>query len=335
MWIIIKITCLYILHRACVFLAAVVLQNNQPKIKISSGYHLVLFFYCFYLFLHMDHPDFLLLLKQGERSLEDHTRLFLKVANYTGYTDDTLCPFYTMQVWTPPAECSHRRWVLKRVSPLLWSGYWRETDLCFSDGLVEDLASPTPDPEPNLTSPCCTEHQLEPTAGREPKPAVNDEPSLKRATEPQTMSDQMREPATMHTTVDSTVQCEGMEGSPAHCTTTGGELRQEVIVCLSCYRPFEILSALKYLSALNCPRLLKWPRRSLPCLSRGALNKTIQLQHYSFFRLLTSIVQYWNHIFKIVHTVCITNMNLGQTVHTINKLSSDELYLSHTQLYRV
>ncbi|KTG47386.1 hypothetical protein cypCar_00038721 [Cyprinus carpio] len=40
------------------------------------------------------HPKFLLLLEQGERSLEDHTRLFLALAELTIYPDDTLCAFY-------------------------------------------------------------------------------------------------------------------------------------------------------------------------------------------------------------------------------------------------
>ncbi len=40
-------------------------------------------------------PEFLLLLlQQGDRSLEDHTRLFLCVANATSYPDDVLCTFY-------------------------------------------------------------------------------------------------------------------------------------------------------------------------------------------------------------------------------------------------
>ncbi len=40
-------------------------------------------------------PKFLLLLlEQGDRSLEDHTRLFLCVANATSYPGDVLCSFY-------------------------------------------------------------------------------------------------------------------------------------------------------------------------------------------------------------------------------------------------
>ncbi len=40
-------------------------------------------------------PEFLLLLlEQGERLLEDHTRLFLVLANIPCYLDDALCTFY-------------------------------------------------------------------------------------------------------------------------------------------------------------------------------------------------------------------------------------------------
>ncbi len=42
------------------------------------------------------HPEYhlLLLLKQGERSLKGHTRLFLVLASLTTYPDDALCAFY-------------------------------------------------------------------------------------------------------------------------------------------------------------------------------------------------------------------------------------------------
>ncbi len=40
-------------------------------------------------------PKFLLLmLEQGDRYLEDHTRLFLMLANATSYPDDAICAFY-------------------------------------------------------------------------------------------------------------------------------------------------------------------------------------------------------------------------------------------------
>ncbi len=42
----------------------------------------------------------LLLLEQGERSLEDHTRLFLVLAHTTSYLDDALCSFYDASLTT-------------------------------------------------------------------------------------------------------------------------------------------------------------------------------------------------------------------------------------------
>lgn len=79
------------------------------------------------------------------------------------------------------------------------------------------------------------ERQPEPTAHREPKPAVTKEPSQEKVTalrialepEPHRLSDQVREPATMHATVDETVETEGAEESPSYCSTTDGELGQD------------------------------------------------------------------------------------------------------------
>ncbi|KAL0186293.1 hypothetical protein M9458_017963, partial [Cirrhinus mrigala] len=41
-----------------------------------------------------------LLLEQGERSLEGHTRLFLVLASLTSYLDDSLCAFYNASLTT-------------------------------------------------------------------------------------------------------------------------------------------------------------------------------------------------------------------------------------------
>lgn len=99
----------------------------------------------------------------------------------------------------------------------------------------KDFTSPTPDPEPSQASPHCVAHQLEATADRVPELNVTDEPSpigvtqLRVAPEPEphTMSDQVRDPASMHTTVDETVEHMRVEVSPAHCTTVEGELNQD------------------------------------------------------------------------------------------------------------
>ncbi len=63
---------------------------------------------------------FLLLLDQEDRSLKDHTRLFLLLANATTYPDDALCAFC-------PKRCFPNM-VLERLLPPSWSGLWRETD---------------------------------------------------------------------------------------------------------------------------------------------------------------------------------------------------------------
>ncbi|XP_058606809.1 uncharacterized protein LOC131524086 [Onychostoma macrolepis] len=68
--------------------------------------------------------------------------------------------------------------------------------------------------------------QPEPTADGEPEPIATHEPSQEGATEleiapepePHRPSDQVREPATSHATVEVTVEREGAEESPAHCT---------------------------------------------------------------------------------------------------------------------
>ncbi|KAL1249397.1 hypothetical protein QQF64_020402 [Cirrhinus molitorella] len=95
----------------------------------------------------------------------------------------------------------------------------------------ENLASATPDPEPSPPSPRCVEQQPEPTADGEPEPHATDEPSprsateLRIASEPEPReSDQVREPATEHATVENATDSESVEWSSAHCTKAEGEL---------------------------------------------------------------------------------------------------------------
>ncbi len=173
-------------------------------------------------------PEFLLLLlEQGDRSLEDHTRLFLCVANATSYPDDAHCTFYDASLNTASRALSSKdgpredfaafvEWTLARNgSPLT---------ICAMD----DLARSTPDPKPSPPSPRGTEHQPEPTDDGEPFPAAILEPAQSRATEqriapevePNT-SDQVREPATMPTTREPAVDGVSAEWSSAPCT---GEL---------------------------------------------------------------------------------------------------------------
>ncbi|KAL0182591.1 hypothetical protein M9458_021966, partial [Cirrhinus mrigala] len=103
--------------------------------------------------------------EQGDRSLEDHTRLFLALANHTSYLDDTLCLFYDTTCRVLLSEDGPREsfatfaeWVLARNGSL------------FTIGPEGDLASPTPDPAPSPPSTRCMEHM--------PKSTETDEPTL-------------------------------------------------------------------------------------------------------------------------------------------------------------
>ncbi len=176
-------------------------------------------------------PEFLLLLlEQGERSLEDHTRLFLLFAHTTSYPDDVLCAFYNASLNTAsralssedgPREdfASFMEWTLARNgSP-------------FTVSAVDDLARSTPDPEPSPPSPRGAEHQPEPTGDGEPFPAAINEPAQSRATERKIApevepnpSDQVREPATVPTTREPAVDGVSAEWSSAPCTVAEGEL---------------------------------------------------------------------------------------------------------------
>lgn len=94
---------------------------------------------------------------------------------------------------------------------------------------VEDIASPTPEPETNQPSPCL----YEPIADREPAPTAIDMPSQPRATEPtiawklepEDLLDQVREPATSCVAVGVLVEIEGLEISPAYTPVAECELQ--------------------------------------------------------------------------------------------------------------
>ncbi|KAL0199789.1 hypothetical protein M9458_002976, partial [Cirrhinus mrigala] len=92
-----------------------------------------------------------------------------------------------------------------------------------------------PDPEPRLPSPRSAKHEPKPTVDGEPEPNATNESSLNGATElrialePEPItSDQVRELASLYTTAEVTVEREGTEKSPAHCTSTEGELKQDL-----------------------------------------------------------------------------------------------------------
>ncbi|KAL0159772.1 hypothetical protein M9458_043497 [Cirrhinus mrigala] len=169
----------------------------------------------------MDPTVLLILLKQGERSLEDHTRDYIFLAEHSHFPDSSLCTFYRAGLNTTakgllsgegPRESlpDYIEWVLASCGSS-WT----------IDFVKEDV-SPTPDPEPSQPSPRHAEHEPEPTADDEPEPRATEQ-RITQEPEPNT-SDQVREPATTTATVECCVEQERAMESPAHCTTAGGEL---------------------------------------------------------------------------------------------------------------
>ncbi|KAI2654645.1 Zinc metalloprotease ZmpB [Labeo rohita] len=169
----------------------------------------------------MDPTVLLILLKQGERSLEDHTRDYIFLAEHSHFPDSSLCKFYYAGLNTTtkallsgegPQESlpEYIEWVLASCGSS-WTIDIKEEDVI-----------PTLDPEPSQPAPRHAEFEPEPTADDEPEPRATE---LKIATEPEPYtSDQVREPATSTVTGECNMeQVRAME-SPAHCTTAGGEL---------------------------------------------------------------------------------------------------------------
>ncbi len=128
-------------------------------------------------------PKFLLLLlEQGDRSLEDHTRLFLCLANATIYPDDALCSFYDASLNTASRAQSSENGPREDFAAFVeWTLARNGSPLTICP--VDDLARSTPDPEPSPPSPRGAEHQPEPTDDGEPFPAVINKPAQSRATE--------------------------------------------------------------------------------------------------------------------------------------------------------
>ncbi|KAI2658485.1 Opioid growth factor receptor [Labeo rohita] len=166
----------------------------------------------------MDPAVKIIILEQGNRSLEDHTRDFVHLVPHTHYPDSCLCTFYRVGLNTTikaqlsgegPREsiADYIEWVLASCGSS-WT----------IDFVKEDV-SPTPDPESSQPSPRHAEYEPEPTADEEPEP---------RTTEPEPdTSDQVREPDTTSAKVECCVEQERAMESPAHCTTAGGELEQD------------------------------------------------------------------------------------------------------------
>ncbi len=159
-------------------------------------------------------PEFLLLLlEQGDRSLEDHTRLFLLLANATSYPDNALCSFYDASLNT----ASRALWTLARNrSPLT---------IC----PVDDLARSTPDPEPSPPSPRVRSISPSPPMMESyfpPRSASQRKAERLSRGSPWKLSpsDQVREPATVPTTREQAVDGVSAEWSSAPCTAAEGEL---------------------------------------------------------------------------------------------------------------
>ncbi|KAI2649271.1 Transcription elongation factor spt5 [Labeo rohita] len=169
----------------------------------------------------MDPTVLLIIMKQGERSLEDHTRDYIFLAEHSHFPDSSLCTFYCAGLNTTtkgllsgegPQESlpDYIEWVLASCGSS-WT----------IDFVKEDV-SPTLDPKPSQPSPRHAEFEPEPTADDEPEPRATEQ---RIATEPEpNTSDQVREPATTTATVECCVEQERAMESPAHCTTAGGEL---------------------------------------------------------------------------------------------------------------
>ncbi|KAL0189499.1 hypothetical protein M9458_016598, partial [Cirrhinus mrigala] len=120
----------------------------------------------------------IILLEQGNRSLEDHTRDFVHLVPLTHYPDSCLCTFYRAGLNTTikaqlsgdgPREsiADYIVWVLVSSRSLLTTKY---------------DTSPTQDPEHSQPSPRHAEFEPEPTADEEPEPRATEQ---RIATEPE------------------------------------------------------------------------------------------------------------------------------------------------------
>ncbi|KAI2648546.1 Collagen alpha-5(VI) chain [Labeo rohita] len=147
----------------------------------------------------MDPAVQIIILEQGNRSLEDHTRDFMHLVPHTHYPEG-------------PREsiADYIEWVLASCRS------------SWTVGIVEKDVSPTQDPELSQPSPRHAEYEPEPTADDKPEPRATEQ---RIATEPEpNTSDHVREPAKTTVKVECCVEQERAMESPAHCTTAGGEL---------------------------------------------------------------------------------------------------------------
>ncbi len=230
------------------FLPAATVIEDPTQTVISEStlrfvFHFFLSVFLFLLCFPIDpllRPEYLLLLlEQGERSLEGHTRLFLVLASLTTYPDNALCVLYNASLnslnRTPSSEdgpqanfATFVEWTLVRNGSL------------FPACSQENIASSTSDPVPSPPSPRCAERMPEPTTDLEPEPSVNDEQSLHGATEPRIAEQELlmtsvkvREPATTSDSRERAMDGVSAERSSAPCTVAEGELRMARGLCHS------------------------------------------------------------------------------------------------------
>ncbi len=132
-----------------------------PQFLFSVFAQCFLFPLCLSLMDPLLRPEFLLLLlEQGERSLEDHTRLFLALAHTTSYLDDMLCSFYDASLNTASRALSSEDGPREDFAVLEWTlaRHGSPFTLC-PEG---DLASATPEPAPPERPPVPTPSKLPP-----------------------------------------------------------------------------------------------------------------------------------------------------------------------------
>ncbi len=107
---------------SCAFLDNSVTEYRTKQNKLSGVFPSFCFpFLSFFIFIMNDPAVLILLLEQGDRSLEDHTNDFVFLANLTHYPDNCLCSFYY-------AGPHHTRAVVRgwssRASPSSKRGRW-------------------------------------------------------------------------------------------------------------------------------------------------------------------------------------------------------------------
>ncbi|KAI2650147.1 Trigger factor [Labeo rohita] len=171
---------------------------------------------------------FLLLLEQGDRSFEEHTRLFLMFANTSSYPDDVLCSFYDASLSTACRVPSSEDGPLEDFSGFVkWTLVRNGSPFTISP--MDGLARSTPESSP--PSPRCEELKPEPTNEGEPIPAALNKPVQRRVIEWRidleaelNLSDQVREPTTVPAAGEQAVDGVSAEWSSAPCTATEGEL---------------------------------------------------------------------------------------------------------------